>query len=273
MITITAPKKGLGQTVTAINIAINIGNILKDKVLLIDINQYCYSIEDYLSNTKWTRGLDEFKNNILTGIGLDTLDSESWCKGVTPRLNIMASNHYFHLDKGDIEQLQYYSKKVYPVTLIDTIAGKNDLTDLFIDESKVILVILNQDRSLIRLIKDKNLYGDQRDKVIFVVNRYLDQYDNVKVKYDIKELTLDLVQLGYSSNQIINLPFDAKLLNECNDGSLLNYGMIEENGKSLYHHQVELLAIEILKKCDMLSVETNCHKEIKKKTIFNFFNF
>jgi cellulose biosynthesis protein BcsQ len=65
LITVTAPKKGLGQTTTAINIAAMIAKYFKidnkeEKVILLDINKYCKDIEYYLSDTSATRGLDDF---------------------------------------------------------------------------------------------------------------------------------------------------------------------------------------------------------------------
>ena len=65
IITVTAPKKGLGQTTTTINLAATILKMTSEikidsKILIIDINKYCRDIEYYLSNTVVTRGLDDF---------------------------------------------------------------------------------------------------------------------------------------------------------------------------------------------------------------------
>ena len=60
LISVTAPRKGMGQTLTSINIAAALTQILKEKVLLIDINKYCSDVENYLSNKVITKSLDDF---------------------------------------------------------------------------------------------------------------------------------------------------------------------------------------------------------------------
>ncbi|MBM7613596.1 P-loop NTPase family protein [Alkaliphilus hydrothermalis] len=271
MIAITAPKKGLGQTVVSINLAIRMGSLLEDRVLLIDSNKYCCGVVDYLSNSSWTRGLDEFKINIESGMGIGQ-NPHSWSKTINPRLDIMASNQYLQLIEKDIEKLKEYTNCNYPIALVDTIAGENSLTDIFLKKSSIVIVVLTQNKSEIRLIKDKRLYGELKDKIIFVINQYQAEINAIKIRYGLKEISEELKELGFKQNPIFILPYDVDLVNECNDSTLLNFSMAREHQSSPYHKKLDLLARETLKQHGNLVLTNNIEKVKKKGFVFNLFN-
>jgi len=249
-----------------------LGELLEEKVLLIDSNQYCCGVVDYLSNSSWTRGLDEFKINVDGGFNLSEADHHKWSKTITTRLDIMASNRYLQFSKDDIEKLQQYIEKIYSVTLVDTIAGENTLTDIFLQQSKVVLVILTQDQNQMRLIRDKGLYINEKDKVIFVINQYRENLEGTKIKYGFKEIKEGLKELGFIKNPVYSIPYDVALLNECNDSTLLNFCLAKENQTTQYHLQLKGLVGRILKDYGDFVLAKEIEAVGLKKSFFNFFN-
>lgn len=55
IIAVIAPRHGLGQTVTAINLSAMLSEQMQEKVLIVDTNRYCRDMDYYLSRTNITK--------------------------------------------------------------------------------------------------------------------------------------------------------------------------------------------------------------------------
>jgi len=236
----TSFKNNTGQTVTSINLGAMISRLINKGVLLIDTDIAYKGIEHYLSDSNFCKGLDEFVNFRNTGM-LDSEETFKNCiKEVTSQIHIMASNQCSRLCDEDIKTLKYYTNRVYPLTIIDAV--KNDDFNGFLDYSDLIIIVLNQNRQdVLEMLKSDccNLY---KDKIIFIINKYMNQFKEEKIYYTRDEIMDDLAKKGFSSNEIYTLDFDANIINESNDSTILNF----MNMNSPYLVKLEHISKKIL---------------------------
>ncbi|MCG8539741.1 MAG: AAA family ATPase [Clostridia bacterium] len=273
IISVTSLKKGMGQTVSAINLAAMISKIIENKTLIVDINKYYHDIAYYLSNSNFTKGLDEFINLKRT----DMIDEEiflSCVKKVNKNIDIMTSNDCFEIESNDVKALKTYLKKLYPITVIDTISSMNKITDNFLNISDVIVVIINQEKKMVKELERSNKLEKYKDKLIFVINRYIESIDNKMMLYKDLDIEKDIKRAGFNENRIFKLDFDIGLMNDCNDLSLLSY--ILGNNDTNYLTELKGLSRYILTKyCGYHFEEEEVQR---KRKIFsggklNFFSF
>ncbi|HAN09022.1 MAG TPA: hypothetical protein DCP90_00230 [Clostridiales bacterium] len=251
LITVTAPKKGLGQTTTAINIAAMIAKYFKsegkeDKVILLDINKYCKDIEYYLCDTAATRGLDDFCS--LYKSKLINYESFQTCvKSINTHMDIMATNDYFELDKDAAEALIEYSSMAYSFTVLDAIGASNvpSMAEPFYEKSDIIVVVINQIKSVMHLMYERDTYRKYKEKVIFVLNKNIDVTETGTMEYNIKTIKKELQTLEYK-NQVFPLDFDVEVINGSNFGSILGLVMGEIKEKRQYTIQLKEIVKYIL---------------------------
>ncbi|HCC06754.1 MAG TPA: hypothetical protein DEP72_01120 [Clostridiales bacterium] len=244
LITVTAPKKGLGQTTTAINIAAMIAKYFKsegkeDKVILLDINKYCKDIEYYLCDTAATRGLDDFCS--LFKSKLINHESYKTCvKSINSHMDIMATNDYFELDKDAAEALIEYSSNAYSFTVLDAVGASNvpSMAEPFYEKSDIIVVVINQIKSVMQLMYERDTYRKYKDKIIFVLNKNIDETDTGMMEYSLKTIRKELQALEYQ-NQVFPLNFDVEVINASNYGSILGLVMGESKEKRQYTIQLK----------------------------------
>ncbi len=253
IITVTAPKKGLGQTTTTINIAAVLSKFLTEnnksiKILIIDINKYCKDIEYYLSNSLATRGLDDyfslFQSNLITN------DSFQTCiKKINENISIIGSNEYFEITQDAMVDLLRRSKELYDFVIIDSIATTT-LTDTqrtLFDKSEKIVVVLNQTKSSTQLVYTKNIYKTYDEKTMYILNKEISN-DNVfgSVDYGKLEVKKELDALEVDA-PLYSLVFDADIMNESNYGSILSYSLSDKSYKRNYNGQMLEIVKELLK--------------------------
>lgn len=261
IIGVTAPKKGLGQTVTTVNLSARIASLINHKVLMIDMNQYCIDIANYLSDTNWTRGLDEFKNLLDCGLLQDGDNLKKSIKPVHPLLDMMTSNHCFELSALDLVRLGELVEGNYPITLFDTVAGNQEITKELVNKATVTVVVLNQEARVIEMIHKYKLYQEQASRIVFVVNRLVEEIQGQKVEYDLKKMKRELKEIGFKHNEVFALPFDINLWNECNERTLLGYSFPPRGHGVPYHRELEVLTKHLLTQYGNYSFETNSIKK------------
>ncbi|MCQ2911387.1 MAG: AAA family ATPase [Clostridia bacterium] len=252
IITVTAPKKGLGQTTTTINVAaglLKLTNELKmdSKILIIDINKYCKDIEYYLSNTVVSRGLDDFFS--LYQSELLTEDSFKTCiKKINDNISIIGSNEYFEITEEAIEVLLKMTDRMYDFIIIDSIgsANINGIQKVIFDKSDKIIVTLNQTKSVTQIIRNRNIYRDEMNKTCYVINRNMDVTDTGVMNYGCEVIREELDSLGISS-PLYPLNFDVEIMNEGNYGSILSFVLGDKTNKNEYNKQLRTLLIDLLK--------------------------
>ena len=241
LIGVTAPRKGMGQTVTAINIGAALAQYMCQKVLIADMNCYCEDVETYLSNTHVTKGLDDFFNLYDAGI-LCPERFKTCVKKVHKYMDIMAGSKYLEIMPQQIDVLIAHMKNMYGINIIDTVSSINPLTQTVLKQADVVIVILNQIKNAVELVKENPLL--QSERTIFIINRYTQEMDKKRVAYHIKQITAQLQALGFMQ-PIFTLGFDIALMNECNDGALLNYVMGQY--QTLYLKELDDLVNHLIK--------------------------
>ena len=221
-LTVTSPKKGLGQTITSINLAADYANVRDKAVNIIDMNRYCRDIEYFLSDTNVTKGLDDFLSLRYTG-SLDTASFHNCIKKVNRNVHIMASNNYLDLSERDLELLLEYTEALFDLTIVDSIGGKHPTTSRLFEKSDWILVLLNQSKRVVDMIGENENYYEYKDKVVFILNKRIEEHKGRRVGYGLREIEADLKKQGFGESRLFPLDYDVEVLNECNDKSVLNF--------------------------------------------------
>lgn len=252
IIAVTAPKKGLGQTTTTINIAAGLVKIMGEfkmpaNILIIDINKYCKDIEYYLSNTVVTRGLDDFFS--LYQSDLLTEDSFKTCvKQINDNISILGSNEYFEITDDAMIELLKMVERLYDFIVIDALgsANINGMQKVILERADKVIVTLNQTKSVTQIVKNKRLGDEIMAKVIYALNRNMTVMDTGLMDYSIDVIKDELEEMGIES-PIFPLNFDVEIMNEGNYGSVLSYVLGDKSNKNEYNKQLKELIKEIIK--------------------------
>jgi cellulose biosynthesis protein BcsQ len=234
----------MGQTITAINLSAMISKTIRKNTILIDLNQYCKDIEYYLSDTSITKGLDDFYSLYSSNL-LDKRSFMSCVKKVRENIDIMASNGCFEMDSPGIRSLLGFTENLYPITVVDTANRANVTPKSLLENSTVIIVVINQMKNVVQQISDSS-YKRYKEKIVFVVNSYSEKIEGVKIKYRIKDIEHDLKAAGYE-NSVFPLDYDPEIINECNDHYVLNSILNKTGTMTCYAAQMDSLAKHILK--------------------------
>lgn len=228
VIALSSPRKGQGQTVTGINIAALMSKTIHKEVLFIDTNKLCKDVEYYLSDSHFTKGLDDFLSYCTTNKIND--DNFFKCmKDTNFGLKIMTSNKCFELTHEYMGLLCTYAKEFYPYTFIDTSSA---FSDTILEHADKIIVVVSQMDCCIRMLETNEFYKKYIDKLIFVVNKYANKIGKTKLTYTVKVIRKRFNHYGFGKNNIFPLEYDAELINDSNEQRLLNF--IESNNKSKY---------------------------------------
>jgi MinD-like ATPase involved in chromosome partitioning or flagellar assembly len=265
LISVTAPRKGMGQTITSINIAAAITKIINEKVILIDTNKHCGDVENYLSDTKITKGLDDFismyNSNLLNS------DSFNACVKTAHKIDIMSANECLDLNSKAIKVLLEYSKIRYKTIIIDAISGKNPIGHMFFEQSDVVVVVLNQAKHLIDMICQTDLYKPYKGKLVFIVNRFIDKFEEKKINFSLANIMTQLTEAGLG-DRVFSLAYDMDVINECNDNAVLNYVLNNNSVAGKY-------AMQLLKIVDSLIIDNvvtrKTHENKRKNNFLNIF--
>lgn len=269
IITVTAPKKGLGQTTTTINLAATILKMTSEvkidsKILIIDINKYCRDIEYYLSNTVVTRGLDDFFS--LWQSELLTDDSFNTCvKKINENISIIGSNEYFEISDEAITELFKMADRMYDFVIVDSIGTSNisGIQKTIFDLSDKIIVTLNQTKSVTQIIRNKNIYRNEMNKIMYAMNKNMDVTETGVMNYGCEVIREELDSLGISS-PMYPLNFDVEIMNEGNYGSILSYVLGDKSNKNEYNKQMRSLVKDILKNMTKYEAIAQLDNEEKK---------
>lgn len=274
IITVTAPKKGLGQTTTAINLAAGILKVtaelkMNSRILIIDINKYVKDIEYYLSNTTVSRGLDDFFS--LYQSELINEDSFKTCvKKINDNISIIGSNEYFEITDEAMETLLKMADQLYDFVIIDSIGTSNitGIQKLLFDRADKIVVTLNQTKSVTTIIRNKNIYRNEMNKVFYALNRNIDILNTSVMNYSSEVIREELDSIGISS-PLYPLNFDIEIMNEGNYGSVLSFVLGDKGNKTEYNKQLRTLVKDLLKDNPKYDGVNSLDTE-EKKTFFGF---
>jgi len=239
IITVLSPRKGMGQTVLAINLGALISVSFSRDVLIIDTNRRYRDIENYLCRSFLTKGMDDLY--CLYNAGLLTKDNFKNCvTNIHKQIDVMTSNNCFELDLPAVDALVDCASKIYNAVIIDLDSVDSRVSKRLIELSDRVIVVLNQTSGIIGDIAAQiDFYESFKRKAVFVVNRYISKKnEGDSVKYGITDMQKDLKKAGFE-NRVFALEYDTHLINECNDKSVLNFILNTRNKKSLYRKQME----------------------------------
>lgn len=191
VITTFSNKGGIGKTSIAVNLAMEIANITKEKVALVDLNMQMGDITTFLN-------LDPSFDTSYVINNLDRID-ETFLLTTLEQYN--KTSLYVLADPPDIEQAEIITsedittlinilRNVFSYIVIDTTSSFDAKTITALDNSDLILLI-----SIINLPSIKNCQrcfdlfkklGYSKDKIKLIINRYMDA-DDIKIE-DVEEV-------------------------------------------------------------------------------------
>ena len=191
VITTFSNKGGIGKTSIAVNLAMEIANITKEKVALVDLNMQMGDITTFLN-------LDPSFDTSYVINNLDRID-ETFLLTTLEQYN--KTSLYVLADPPDIEQAEIITsedittlinilRNVFSYIVIDTTSSFDAKTITALDNSDLILLV-----SIINLPSIRNCQrcfdlfkklGYAKDKIKLVINRYMDA-DDIKIE-DVEEV-------------------------------------------------------------------------------------
>ena len=191
VITTFSNKGGIGKTAIAVNLAMEIANITKERVALIDLNMQMGDITTFLN-------LDPSFDTSYVINNLDRID-ESFLLTTLEQYN--KTSLYVLADPPDIEQAEIITsedittlinvlRNVFSYIIIDTTSSFDAKTITALDNSDLILLV-----SIINLPSIRNCQrcfdlfkklGYSKDKIKLIINRYMEA-DDIKAE-DVEEV-------------------------------------------------------------------------------------
>jgi len=191
VITTFSNKGGIGKTAIAVNLAMEIANVTKEKVALVDLNLQMGDITTFLN-------LDPSFDTSYVINNLDRID-ESFLLSTLEQYN--KTSLYVLADPPDIEQAEIITsddittlinvlRNVFSYIIIDTTSSFDSKTITALDNSDLILLI-----SIINLPSIRNCQrcfdlfkklGYTKDKIKLIINRYMET-DDIKIE-DVEEV-------------------------------------------------------------------------------------
>ncbi len=191
VITTFSNKGGIGKTSIAVNLAMEIANMTKEKVALVDLNMQMGDITTFLN-------IDPSFDTSYVINNLDRID-ETFLLSTLEQYN--KTSLYVLADPPDIEQAEIITtedittlinvlRNVFSYIVIDTTSSFDSKTITALDNSDIILLV-----SIINLPSIRNCQrcfdlfkklGYSKDKIKLLINRYMEA-DDIKVE-DVEEV-------------------------------------------------------------------------------------
>ena len=191
VITTFSNKGGIGKTSIAVNLAMEIANITKEKVALVDLNMQMGDITTFLN-------LDPSFDTSYVINNLDRID-ETFLLTTLEQYN--KTSLYVLADPPDIEQAEIITsediatlinilRNVFSYIVIDTTSSFDSKTITALDNSDIILLVstinLPSIRNCQRCFDLFKKLGYPKDKIKLVINRYMEK-DDIKIE-DVEEV-------------------------------------------------------------------------------------
>ncbi len=182
VITTFSNKGGIGKTSIAVNLAMEIANTTKEKVALIDLNMQMGDVTTFLN-------LEPSFDTSYVIKNLDRID-ETFLLSTLEQYN--KTSLYVLADPPDIEQAETITsedittlinilRNVFSYIIIDTSSSFDSKTIAALDNSDLILLVsiinIPSIRNCQRCFELFKKLGYAKDKIKFIVNRYMESDD------------------------------------------------------------------------------------------------
>lgn len=260
VITTFSNKGGIGKTAIATNLALELANITKEKVALIDLNLQLGDITTFLDiNPSFdisyvVQNLSRIDETFL----LSTLE-----KYKDTNLYILADPPYLEqaedISAEQISTLFSVLKKTFSYIVVDTGANFDGKTITALDNSDLILLItivnLPAIRNCQRCLDLFERLGYEKEKTKIVLNRYMEN-DEIKIE-DVEDVLEQKVYWKIPNNYFT-------IMSAINKGIPVGVINAESNIALSYRELAAMLSDNIYKQ--------NLVKKISRKPLFNFKN-
>ncbi|MDO5437136.1 MAG: AAA family ATPase [bacterium] len=261
VITTFSNKGGIGKTSLAVNLAMEIANITKEKVALVDLNMQMGDITTFLN-------LDPSFDTSYVINNLDRID-ETFLLTTLEQYN--KTSLYVLADPPDIEQAEIITsedittlinilRNVFSYIVIDTTSSFDSKTITALDNSDLILLV-----SIINLPSIRNCQrcfdlfkklGYSKDKIKLVINRYMEA-DDIKIE-DVEEVLDHKVFYKIPNNYYT-------IINSINKGVPVSDAAPNSNICKAFKQLAAMLS-------DSYSYNKNGNQPNKREQGFNFLN-
>lgn len=260
VITTFSNKGGIGKTAIATNLALELANITKEKVALIDLNLQLGDITTFLDiNPSFDisyviQNLSRIDETFL----LSTLE-----KYKETSLYILADPPYLEqaedITAEKIGKLFEVLKQAFSYIVVDTSANFDGKTITALDNSDLILLItivnLPAIRNCQRCLDLFDRLGYEKEKTKIILNRYMEN-DEIKVE-DVEDVLGQKVYWKIPNNYFT-------IMSAINKGIPVSLINPESNVSQSYRELAAMLSDNIYKQ--------DFGKNISRKPIFNFMN-
>src|SRR5574344_2241099 len=258
VITAFSNKGGIGKTAIATNLALELANITKEKVALIDLNLQLGDITTFLDiNPSFDisyviQNLERIDETFL----LSTLE-----KYKESSLYVLADPPYLEqaeeISAEQIATLFGVLKKTFSYIVIDTGANFDGKTITALDNSALILLItivnLPAIRNCQRCLELFDRLGYEKDKTKIVLNRYMEN-DEIKVE-EVEDVLGQKVYWKIPNNYFT-------IMSAINKGIPVSLVNPESNVSQSYRELAALLSDNVYKQAAV--------KKVERRPVFNF---
>jgi cellulose biosynthesis protein BcsQ len=244
IIAVIAPRRGLGQTVTAINLSAMLSEQIQEKVLIVDTNRYCRDMPYYLSRTNITKGLDELCSLSFSGL-LTAKNFKTCINKHDEKIHFISSNEMLEAGSTEWKFLIKFAEMEYPFCIFDLSHSIGLMDEILLDAADVVLLVASDSKYVIERLSRHNDYKRFSGKLLVVVNRVIARYDNRNALYGFDSASKEFREAGLTC-PVFPLAYDLDLKNECDTKSLLNYVSSGSYSANLYFRQLAALSSHIL---------------------------
>ena len=186
VITVFSNKGGVGRTSLAVNLALELANITKEKVALVDLNMHLGDVTTFL-DIKPSFDISYLIKKV------DGADEEFMLSTLEQYKNtgmyILADPPYMEEAKKiqpvDVKKMIDKLRTVFPYIVIDTSSAFDNITVTALDNSDLILLVSTINvpsvRNCQRCLDAFDRLGYEEEKTKIIVNRYMEN-DDIKIE-------------------------------------------------------------------------------------------
>lgn len=215
IITVTSLRAGVGRTATSIGLANRLSVSLDEAINIVDLNQN-EMINYYLNETQLVRSLDNYIANAELITDYSTF-LRKCAKKVDEKFFMTSSNVRHELNDDLVSGYVEFCRQAFLHTVIDANVGiEGESNASFFDISDYIIVLLEQDYYSLRLLnKLQNQFKPYERKLIFVVNKYVEEIEGTTIDFNSVKVRTEIRQAGLDSPFYV-VPVSAMLRNSTN---------------------------------------------------------
>ncbi len=230
IVTFYSACKGTGQTTTVINFGMLLSLVKEIKTVILDLNSCKGDVKYHLSKARCIKGLGLYSDMFEASADKYELLKGS-IEAISENLHMLSHDQSIELPSDKLDYLINYLSYKYDMVLIDTsLSAPNDI---LLQKAQCLISILNQNKSVVEEINNCKCLQKYSSKAIFVINKYMDKYNEEVVSYRADKVLRDMNDC-YIKQKLFTLPFDVQIMNMSNDVCLQGYIKSIPNDKTEY---------------------------------------